>query len=129
MTQKNELERPQTQPSHRESDAARAVVAAIAQIGLALRESQQPVEELGAVLAHMADTLGALRSAPFVEQGQDALAAATSRGLIDQLQIDLFAGVQRLQFYDRMVQHLSHLQGYLISVAFPTRSADCWTCS
>jgi hypothetical protein len=65
----------------------------------------------------MADALGALRSAPFVKDGQDAVAAATSRGLMEQLQIDLFAGIQRLQFYDRMAQHLSHLQKYLISVA------------
>jgi hypothetical protein len=105
------------QPSQRESAAAHAVFAAIAQIGLALRESQEPVEELGSMLAHMADTLGALRSAPLIRDGQDPVAAATFRGLMEQLQIDVFAGVQRLQFYDRMAQHLSHIQRYLISVA------------
>ena len=91
-------------------DAAHALIAATAQIGLALRESQEPVAELGAVIAHVAETLAALRTAPGA-QGTDASV------LIEQLQAQAYQGIQRLQFYDRMVQHLSHLQDYLTWIA------------
>jgi hypothetical protein len=37
--------------------------------------------------------------------------------LLDQLQADVFKGVQQLQFYDRLVQHLTHVQDFLIAVA------------
>ena len=98
---------PGPQPRHHEHDAAHALLAAIAQMGLALRESQGPVAELGALFAHLARLLTDLRAAP----------AAAMRGLLEQLQSDVFRGIQQLQFYDRMVQHLSHLQDYLIGVA------------
>jgi hypothetical protein len=91
-------------------DAAHALVAATAQIGLALRESQEPVAELGSVIAHVAETLATLRNAPGA-QGTDAAV------LIEQLQAQAYEGIQRLQFYDRMVQHLSHLQDYLTWIA------------
>jgi hypothetical protein len=103
---------------HHESDAAHAILAANAQIGLALRESQDPVAELGSLIAHVAETLGALRSAPVGRDSDlDSVTAAAARGLIEQLQSDVYKGIQQLQFYDRMVQHLSHLQEYLICVA------------
>jgi hypothetical protein len=95
------------------SNAAQALFAATAQIGLALRESQEPVAELGTVIAHIAEALAALRSTPV----ENASERATIQGLVDKLEADVFQGIQRLQFYDRMVQHLSHLQNYLISVA------------
>jgi hypothetical protein len=95
--------------------AAQALVAATAQIGLALQDSQQPVAELGSLIVHLSETLGLLHSARFAPD--DSVSAATVRGLIEQLQSDVFKAIQRLQFYDRMVQHLSHLQDYLLSVA------------
>ena len=98
------------------STAAQALVAVTAQIGLALQESQQPVAELGSLVAHVSETLGLLRSARFAPD-DDSVTAATVRGLLEQLESDLYKGIQRLQFYDRMVQHLSHLQDYLLSVA------------
>jgi hypothetical protein len=47
----------------------------------------------------------------------DAVSVAILRGLLEQLQTDVFKGIQQLQFYDRLVQHLSHIQDYLIAVA------------
>jgi hypothetical protein len=105
-------------------DAAHALFAAIAQIGLALRESQSPVAELGSLFSNLAETLTALRSVPFSPGADDPVAAATARGLLEQLQTDVFKGIQQLQFYDRMVQHLSHLQTYLIGVANELSSHD-----
>jgi hypothetical protein len=95
------------------SNAAQALFATTAQIGLALRESQEPVEELGTVIERVSGTLVALRALSV----QEAADRATMEKLIEKLQADVFAGIQRLQFYDRMVQHLSHLQDYLIGVA------------
>ena len=83
-------------------EAAQALFAAIAQIGLALRESQEPVAELGSVLARLAEALSATGAGSELRQ---------------QLHADVFKGIQQLQFYDRMVQHLSHLQDYLICIA------------
>ena len=105
------------QRCHHEGDAAHAVFAAIAQMGLALRESQAPVSELGTLFAHLAQTLGELRAAPAVQNGDASGSPAALRGVLDLVQADVFKGIQQLQFYDRLVQHLSHLQDYLISVA------------
>src|ERR1700744_4655571 len=101
------------QTAESKSDAAQALYATTAQIGLALRESQEPVEELGTVIERVSATLVALRSLPIQETSH----RAAVEKLIDKLQADVFAGIQRLQFYDRMVQHLSPLQDYLIGVA------------
>jgi hypothetical protein len=87
---------------HHAPEAAQALFAATAQIGLALRESQEPVAELGCVLARLAESLSAASPGPELRQ---------------QLHADVFKGIQQLQFYDRMVQHLSHLQDYLICIA------------
>jgi hypothetical protein len=108
---------PGPQPCHRDQDAAHALLAAIAQMGLALRESQGPVSELGALFAHLAQILNDLRAAPAPPNGVDPASVAAARGLLDQLQSGVFRGIQQLQFYDRMVQHLSHIQDYLIGVA------------
>jgi len=93
---------------HQEGDAAHALFAVIAQLGLALRESQEPVSGLGAVFARQARILTELRAASD---------AATAGGWVEQLQCGVFEGIQQLQFYDRLVQHLSLLQEYLIGVA------------
>jgi len=117
-----------TQTLTHDDAAAHALFAAIAQIGLALRESQEPVAQLGGLMATLSETLGALRSAPFTQGAGDPVSVASARGLLEQLQSDVFKGIQQLQFYDRMVQHLSHLQDYLISVANelgPQRTPEC----
>jgi hypothetical protein len=113
-----------TYPPRDESNAALALFAAIAQMGLALRESQEPVAELGSLIAHLGESLAALRSAPFGAGDPASVPEATVRGLIEQLQSDVYRGIQQLQFYDRMVQHLSRLQEYLIGVADQLGSAE-----
>ncbi len=110
-------EQPATQLVHHNGDAAYALFAAIAQIGVALRESQDPVAELGRLCANLAAALSALRSLPTGQNANDPVSIASSRGLLEQLHSDVFKGIQQLQFYDRMVQHLAHIQQYLISVA------------
>jgi hypothetical protein len=95
------------------TNAAQALYATTAQIGLALRESQEPVEELGTVIERVSAALVALRALPLAQNADRSVVEK----LIEKLQADVFAGIQRLQFYDRMVQHLSHLQDYLIGVA------------
>jgi hypothetical protein len=98
------------------TEVAQALFTSTAQIGVALRESQEPVAQLGALFAHLVETLTALRSAPF-EAGADPVPLKAVRGLLEQLQSDVFHGIQQLQFHDRMVQHMSRLQEYMISVA------------
>jgi hypothetical protein len=128
---------------HHEGDTAHALFAAVAQIALAMRESQDPVAELGSLLARQAETLAAVRAstmahataqqsahAPDPASGAnvqpptasqrpptEAASAAALRALLDQLQADVFKGVQQMQFYDRLVQHLTHVQDYLIAIA------------
>jgi hypothetical protein len=117
MSREQGSEQPPTQQVHHNGDAAHALCAAIAQIGVALHESQHPVAELGRLCANLAATLAALRSLPTGQSANDPDFSASSRGLLEQLQSDVFKGIQQLQFYDRMVQHLEHIQRYLISVA------------
>jgi hypothetical protein len=112
------------QPGLQEGGAAQALFAAIGQIGVAMRESQEPVAELGSLLTHLVDTLGALRSAPVMQGIDDSPSAVAARALMEQLRSDVFNGIQHLQFYDRMMQHLAHLQGYLIGVANELSSAN-----
>jgi hypothetical protein len=116
-TLEEEAGKPGPQRCHHEGDAAHALFAAIAQVGLALRESQDPVAELGALFAHLAESLSELRAASAAPQANDPGCGAAMRGLLEVVQADVFKGIQQLQFYDRLVQHLSHLQDYLISVA------------
>jgi len=103
-----------SQQGQQEADAAHAVSAAVAQIGLALRESQQSVGELGTLLAKLSQSMTQLRSAA---AAKNSGSPDSGDSLLAELQSDVFKGIQQLQFYDRMVQHLSHLQDYLVSVA------------
>ena len=80
-------------------EAARALNAAAEQIGLALRESQPQVEQLGEALHELAAALARPAGSDNVDAAE--LAAIMRRA------------VTRLQFYDRMTQHLSHVQDYL----------------
>jgi hypothetical protein len=160
----DDSEQPMAKRCHHEGDTAHALFAAVAQIALALRESQNPVAELGSLLARQAQTLAAVRAgvlaqaqataaaAPSASESpangagapngaappngagsangagasngtsptapaSEATAAAALSTLVDQLQAEVFKGIQQLQFYDRQVQHLTHVQDYLIAVA------------
>lgn len=80
-------------------EAARALSAAGEQIALALRESQPQVEALGEALQQLAAALAR----------RDELTAAEAVALNRAM----MQAVNRLQFYDRMTQHLTHVQDYL----------------
>lgn len=82
-------------PSH-DREAERALIAASEQIALALRESGPQVEALGEALQKLAAAL-----------------SAGGPGVPVSLRGDLQRAVSRLQFYDRMTQHLTHVQDYL----------------
>jgi hypothetical protein len=100
-------------------DAAQAIAAAVAQIELAAREVQSPVEYLSVLIADMAEGLGALRTARTCARGSEAVSVSPDNEdcVIRRLQAQLHASITQLQFYDRMVQHLGHVQVYLSSVA------------
>ncbi len=100
-------------------DGAQALAAAVAQIELAVREAYAPVERLGLLIDCMAETLRDLRTTnpPKPDADPDLAASGEVDWSIDRLQKDLYVSVTQLQFYDRMVQHLAHVQDYLTSVA------------
>jgi hypothetical protein len=110
MLPEKAVEPPAIPPGYHSGDAAHALFAATAQMGLALHESQEPVAELGSLCAQFSESLAALRSA-------SGAPVVTDPQLLARLQADVFKGIQQLQFYDRMVQHLTHIQAYLIAVA------------
>lgn len=118
MTAENNTNQPVPVFSGNDPDAAQSLFAAIAQMGLVLSESQAPVAALGAVLTRLAETV---------------TAAAAGSASLQQLHADVFNGIQQLQFYDRLVQHLSHIQDYLIGIANEldstrshTRTQETW---
>lgn len=85
-----------------------ALAAAVAQLELALRESQEPAHALGASLTRMGEYFNHFRT------GVEADAPAAL--LLDscrQAQRELEGCMVSLQFYDRMNQHLSHLRDFM----------------
>lgn len=80
-------------------EAARALLAASDQIDLALRESQPQVESLGEALHLLAAAV--------------AEPQAGSHAFDPVLVVAMRQAISRLQFYDRMTQHLTHVQDYL----------------
>lgn len=96
-------------------NAARAIAAATAQIDLALREAQAPVEALGDTLGHIAEHLSDLRGrlrehARHCESAEAVLDIELS---VAALSCEMVKAIQSMQFYDRLFQHLSHVHDYL----------------
>ena len=109
--------------SSREADAAqasngaRALAAAVTQIELALREAAKPIEKLGLRTASLSNAIKALQAASEPTGTGPGADSPVTHPPIEEMQADLSDIVQHLQFFDRMVQHLSHIQSYLSSVA------------
>lgn len=93
-----------------ENESARAIEAATVQIELALSETYAPVQELGDTIQKLSEMLGKL-AAP----GDEAERADGK--LLDELRMELSKSIVKLQFHDRMVQHLNHVRDYLASIA------------
>jgi hypothetical protein len=101
------------------SEAAQAIAAAVAQIELAVREVQHPVEQLGQLIDEMSAGLGVLRTARRRSVNPDAVAVFPDEfdRAVDKLQKQVNGSITHLQFYDRLVQHLQHVQDYLSGTA------------
>jgi hypothetical protein len=87
------------------SQSVRAVKAAAAQIDLALSEARRPVEELGESVGRIISGTASIRKLGSVDNH-------LSRELEDLCREAVRATVA-LQFYDRLTQHLTHLEDYL----------------
>jgi hypothetical protein len=100
-------------------DAAQAIAAAIAQIELAVREVQPAVEQLGVLIDHMAGGLGELRTARPRDDDPEAISVFPDEfaRALGRLQKHVHGSITQLQFYDRLVQHLAHVQDYLAGIA------------
>jgi hypothetical protein len=114
-------------------DAAQAIAAAVAQIELAVREVQPAVEELGALIDHMSGGLGELRSVRPRDADPEAISVFPDEfdGAVTRLQKHVQGTITQLQFYDRLVQHLTHVQDFLAGVAGQLANAtagedDAW---
>jgi hypothetical protein len=101
------------------TEAAQALAAAVAQIELAVREVQTPVEELGLLIDQMSTGLGSMRTARRRNVNPDVIAVFPDEfdRAVDKLQKQVDGSITQLQFYDRLVQHLKHIQDYLSGAA------------
>jgi hypothetical protein len=118
------------------TEAAQALAAAVAQIELAVREVQTPVEELGLLIDQMSTGLGSVRTARRRNVNPDVIAVFPDEfdRAVDKLQKQVDGSITQLQFYDRLVQHLKHIQDYLSGAAgelasrstADAQAADVW---
>jgi len=106
-------------PASQNIDAAQAVAAAVAQIELAVREVHPAVEQLGALIDHLAGGLGELRSSRPRAANPEAISVFPDEfdRAVTDLQRHVNASITHLQFYDRLVQHLTHIQDFLSGAA------------
>jgi hypothetical protein len=96
------------------------------QIELALSETHAPIEFLGETIRALADILNRMEMddagnvvGPDGDRPVDQLAALRS---------GLCASIEKLQFHDRMVQHLSHVRDYLASIANKLNNESGFNC-
>jgi hypothetical protein len=101
-----------------DSPIARGFAAATAQIDMALREAQQPIDALGGSLERISGELAVLRALSLRSGSQlDAESRRTLDAALAGLGVQLTTAVQSLQFYDRLFQHLSHVHDFLFGAA------------
>ncbi len=96
-------------------NAARAIAAATAQIDLALREANEPVDSLGRTLGRISERMQELRK-HFMTHSQhcgDAQGMLEMDLAVEALSAEMAVAIQNMQFFDRMFQHLTHVHDYL----------------
>jgi hypothetical protein len=100
-------------------EAAQAIAASVAQIELAVREVQPVVEQLGELIGNMSTGLLELRKARPRRFDADSIAVFPDEfdRTVAKLEKHVHGGITQLQFYDRLVQHMAHVQDYLSGVA------------
>jgi hypothetical protein len=100
-------------------EAAQAIAASVAQIELAVRDVQPVVEQLGALIANMSTGLAELRNVRPRRFDPDIIAVFPDEfdRTVAKLEKHVHAGITQLQFYDRLVQHMAHVQDFLSGVA------------
>ncbi len=103
----------------RNIEAAQAIAASIAQIELAVREVQPVVEQLGALIDNLATGLVELRKARPRRLDPDSIAVFPDEldRTVAKLEGQVHGSITQLQFYDRLVQHMTHVQNFLSGVA------------
>jgi hypothetical protein len=96
-------------------NAARAIAAATAQIDLALREANEPVDSLGRTLARISERMQELRKhfLTHAEHCGDAQGMLEMDLAVEALSAEMAVAIQNMQFFDRMFQHLTHVHDYL----------------
>ena len=101
------------------TEAAQAIAASVAQIELAVREVQPSVEALGLLIDQLSSGLGTLRATRRRSDNPDVVAVFPDEfdRAVDKLQKQVNGSIMHLQFYDRLVQHLKHVQDYLSGTA------------
>src|SRR6201996_6680698 len=90
-------------------EAAQAIAASVAQMDLAVREVRPAVEQLGELIGSMSAGLVELRNARARPDRFDEGVA--------KLEKQVHGSITQLQFYDRLVQHMQHLQDFLSGAA------------
>ena len=100
----------------RNIDACWAIAAAAVQIGLAIREAELEVGQLTACIERMAQRLRVPR-----ERSANADGPAAAVGDFDyvdaQLEQELMSAIIHMQFYDRLAQHLAHIESFMTGAA------------
>lgn len=111
--------------ARRRADPATAAEVAAALIALAIKESEQPVEELAGALARMSQELAQCAGQA---DGLPAPLAERHR----RLARELATCVQCLQFHDRLTQQLAQVRNLLASLTIhalqgiPPADPRCW---
>ena len=100
-------------------EAAQAIAASVAQIELAVREVQPVVEQLGELIGNMSTGLMELRKARPRRFDADSIAVFPDEfdRTVAKLEKHVHGGITQMQFYDRLVQHMAHVQDFLSGVA------------
>ncbi len=100
-------------------EAAQAIAASVSQIELAVRDVQPVVEQLGELIDNMSTGLEELRKARPRRFDPDIIAVFPDEfdRAVAKLEKHVHGGITQLQFYDRLVQHMTHVQHFLSGVA------------
>lgn len=91
--------------------SAESIAAATAQIELAMREAEFPIEQLGHSIRRLAMLVGNISVPPELKEDGNA------NDDLARVQADMSKAIEHLQFYDRLVQHLSHVRDYLSAIS------------